>query len=93
LTAADGVITAFALASPKLAGEREEALAMLGYRKNLPPAGTVIVAGLTEPTLAGARSARLRCALHDGYRRRVVLLDTTEGRVRQIRWRLVSRWR
>jgi DDE family transposase len=41
---ADGVITAFGLASPKLAGEREEALAMFGYPKNLPPAGTVIVA-------------------------------------------------
>ena len=41
---ADGVITAFALASPKQAGEREEALAMFGHHKNLPPAGTVIVA-------------------------------------------------
>jgi hypothetical protein len=41
---ADGVITAFGLASPKLAGEREEALAMLGHRANLPAAGTVIVA-------------------------------------------------
>jgi hypothetical protein len=41
---ADGVITAFALASPKLAGERDETLAMFGHAKNLPPAGTVIVA-------------------------------------------------
>ena len=41
---ADGVTTAFGLASPKLAGEREEALAMLGHGKNLPPPGTLIVA-------------------------------------------------
>lgn len=41
---ADGVITGFALASPKLAGERDEALAMFTRHPNLPPAGTVIVA-------------------------------------------------
>jgi hypothetical protein len=41
---ADGVITAFGLASPKLAGERDQARAMLGHRKNLPRAGTVMVA-------------------------------------------------
>jgi hypothetical protein len=41
---ADGVTTAFGLASPKLAGEREEALAMFGHGKNLPPPGTLIVA-------------------------------------------------
>lgn len=41
---ADGVITGFALASPKLAGEREETLAMFTHASNLPPAGTVIVA-------------------------------------------------
>jgi hypothetical protein len=41
---ADGVVTAFGLASPQLAGEREEALAMFGQHKNLPAPGTVIVA-------------------------------------------------
>jgi hypothetical protein len=66
---ADGVITAFGLASPKLAGEREEALAMLGHHKNLPPPGTVIVAdkgfagrdfeaGLTQIGLRLVRPAR-----------------------------------
>ena len=41
---ADGAVTAFGLASPQLAGEREEALAMFGHGKNLPAPGTVIVA-------------------------------------------------
>jgi hypothetical protein len=41
---ADGVITSFGLASPKLAGEREQATAMFGHGKNLPAAATVIVA-------------------------------------------------
>lgn len=41
---ADGLITAFGLASPQLAGEREQALAMLGHGKNRPRRGTVIVA-------------------------------------------------
>ena len=41
---ADGAVTAFGLASPQLAAEREEALAMFGHGKNLPAPGTVIVA-------------------------------------------------
>jgi hypothetical protein len=41
---ADGVITSFGLASPKLAGEREQATAMFGHGKNLPAAATVTVA-------------------------------------------------
>ena len=72
---ADGVITAFGLASPKLAGEREEALAMLRHRKNLPPAGTVIVAdkGFAgrdfEASLAGMDLHLVRPARRDEPRR------------------------
>jgi hypothetical protein len=42
--APDGAVTAFALASPKLAGERDQALGMLAREANLPLAGTVLVA-------------------------------------------------
>jgi hypothetical protein len=72
---ADGVITAFGLASPKLAGEREEALAMFRHRKNLPPAGTVIVAdkGFAgrdfEASLAGMDLHLVRPARKDEPRR------------------------
>jgi hypothetical protein len=45
LVTADGTVTGFALANPKLAAEREQVQAMLTHQPaNRPPAGTVIVA-------------------------------------------------
>ena len=71
LVTADGTVTGFGLADPKLVGEREQTLGMLDQAKNRPVEGTTIVcdkgfAGTAfETTLAGQGLSLVRPARKD----------------------------